>query len=124
MSSSRTENPTPSGAPGSLSERVRRRVDRAHAGLARRDALSHGRPRSTPAGPTVTPPSHSVTREERALRVVFRELGKTYRQYRLETGQPISQPLRAAGRAFRQERSFLSLVPVAGFLDDLQLLPW
>jgi hypothetical protein len=36
----------------------------------------------------------------------------------------VTPALRDAARAFKQEPSLLSLVPVAGFLDDLKLLEW
>ena len=65
-----------------------------------------------------------MSREVRALRIVFRELGETHRQYRRRTQAPVSIPLRSAAIAFKQEPSLMSLVPVAGFLDDMHLLAW
>jgi hypothetical protein len=65
-----------------------------------------------------------MSEEVRALRAVFHELGETHRQYRRRTGTPVSADLRSAAMAFKQEPSLISLLPVAGFLDDLQLLEW
>ena len=66
----------------------------------------------------------AMSREVRALRVVFREMGRTHRQYRQRTQTPISTDLRSAAIAFRQEPSLMSLVPVASFLDEMRLLEW
>jgi hypothetical protein len=63
-------------------------------------------------------------RETRALRAVFVDLGKRYRQYRERTGAPLSPAIRTAARAFKAEPSLVALVPVAGFLDELALLDW
>lgn len=56
--------------------------------------------------------------------MVFREMGRTHRQYRRLTQSPISTDLRNAAIAFRQEPSLMTLVPVASFLDEKQLLKW
>lgn len=110
-----------------LADRVRDRVLRARGSLDRRDGAILRRRRESPqdvpndAGPDRRTP---MSRELRALRMVFRELGRTHRQYRRRTHAPVSEALRSAAIAFRQEPSLISLVPVAGFLDEMQLLKW
>ena len=113
--------PTP-GTP--LVERVRNRVQHVRGRLDRREGLGL---RRSEAGEAVVARSDSSTpwsRELRALRIVFREMGRTHRQYRRLTHSPISMDLRSAAIAFRQEPSLMSLVPVASFLDDMRLLKW
>ena len=97
---------------GSLLERVRTHVLSVNRALQRRDG------RAAPAG------AQEHTRELRALNIVFHRLGKTHRRYREQTGEQVPVPLKAAARAFKREPSVFSLVPVAGFLDDLRLLKW
>jgi hypothetical protein len=111
----------------SLLERVRARVRTANHALQRRD---------TRTAPPLRPPHVAMdgladrtapvplTRELRALQVVYHTLGRTHRHYRERTGETISPDLKAAARAFKREPSIFSLVPVAGFLDDLRLLKW
>lgn len=124
-----SKRPAATGSQGSLVDRVRDRVLRANRALERRDTASRPRvrpssrrQRTKPAvGMTAGAP---LTRESRALRTVFRDLAVVHHRYRQRTGEPVSPALRDAARAFKQEPSLLSLVPVAGFLDDLQLLEW
>ena len=112
--------PTP-GAP--LVERVRNRVQHVRGRLDRREG---GLRRRSEAGEAVARSDSSTpwSRELRALRIVFREMGRTHRQYRRLTHSPISMDLRSAAIAFRQEPSLMSLVPVASFLDEMRLLKW
>lgn len=108
-----------------LIERVRNRVRRAHGLIDRRD--SRARRRMGGSGDATLMGSGSsapISREVRALRVVFREMGRTHRQYRRQTQAPISTDLRSAAIAFRQEPSLMSLIPVASFLDEMRLLEW
>ncbi len=110
-----------------LADRVRDRVLRARGVLDRRDGATIRRRRDGTLTAPEAKPSLSKTplsREERALRIVFRELGKTHRQYRRRTHAPISGALRSAAIAFKMEPTLISLVPVAGFLDEMQLLKW
>jgi hypothetical protein len=100
-------------APGSLLERVRARVQTVHYALQRRDNIA-----APPAG------AAPLTHEMRALRLVYHTLGQEHRRYRQRTGQPVPPALKAAALAFKREPSLVSLVPVAGFLDDLGLLKW
>ena len=109
-----------------LVERVRDRVLRARGVLDRKDgAATRARRRTGAAAASASIAGKTpMSREVRALRIVFRELGETHRQYRRRTQAPISSVLRTAAIAFKQEPSLMSLVPVAGFLDDMQLLEW
>jgi len=63
-------------------------------------------------------------RELRALRRVFREMGRTQRSTRRQTGQAPSPVVREAARAFRRDPSLSSLVLVAASLDEVGLLAW
>jgi hypothetical protein len=62
--------------------------------------------------------------ESRSLKRVFRDLGTSYRSYRRETGEPVTPALRDAAYNFRAEPSLTSLVSVAVFLDELDILKW
>jgi hypothetical protein len=55
----------------------------------------------------------------RALRRVFLDFGKSYRSYRLRTGEPVSTDVRDAALRFRRELDLLSLVSVAASLERL-----
>jgi hypothetical protein len=61
-------------------------------------------------------------REFQSLKQVFRDLGASYRRYRRQTGNQAVPGLRDAAYNFRAEPSLASLVTVAGFLDQLDLL--
>ena len=113
------------GGGRSLAERVQDRVNAAAHAQQRRDGAA--RPKIRPARKAKTgvgQPASPLDREARALRAVFVDMGKRYRQYRERTGAPLSPAIRTAARAFKAEPSLLALVPVAGFLDDLSLLDW
>ncbi len=112
---------------GPLVDRVRGKVRSVTYALQRRDRRSGSAPsRPAPsAGGSLEPPNAiPLSLELRALRVVYHSMGRAHRRYRERTGEHVSPPLKAAARAFTQEPSLLSLVPVASFLDDLRLLPW
>ena len=114
----------PARTPASpLVERVRNRVQRARGLVDRREGLARRRRAAGVEAPQTGFPT-PMSREVRALRIVFRELGRTHRQYRRRTQAPISIDLRSAAIAFRQEPSLMSLVPVASFLDEMSLLEW
>lgn len=110
----------------SLADRVQDRVTRARQVLGSRDGSPRPRRRPPPVAPSLANLGHKtpMSEEVRALRIVFHELGEAHRQYRRRTGTPVSTELRSAAMAFKQEPSLISLVPVAGFLDDLNLLTW
>ena len=109
-----------SKAENNLMERVRSRVTSTQRALSRRDAKS---PRETLPSSALLP-SMAGTPELRALRVVYGALCKAHRQHRDRTGAKIPQALSAAARAFKHEPSVMTLVPVAGHLDELGLIKW
>lgn len=118
-------SPTDSAAAaGSLTERVAREVALAVHSAERRASAVRPRGRRRASAAAARSPGGKVGLEEVALRAVFRRMGHAYRQYRRQTGEPVLPALRSAALAFRQEPSLLSLVPVAGFLDELELLTW
>jgi hypothetical protein len=127
------KQPTPKGrvtrGPGRvIADRVRDRVLKADRALERQETAR--RPRvgrradkrqAAAPDPAAAAP---LSREVRALRAVFTDLGVAHRQYRKRTGESESPGLRAAALAFKAAPSLGSLVPVAEFLDDLDLLDW
>jgi hypothetical protein len=101
-----------------LVERVRERVDRAAATLGEeRKVERRGAAVAKSAG-------SGGPREMRALRRVFREMGRTQRTTRHQTGQAPSPVVRDAARAFRRDPSMTALVLVAASLDEVGLLTW
>jgi hypothetical protein len=109
---------TPSSPTRPLIERVRERVDKAAASLGTR-----GRPERRGAKSAQTLGS-GPPREVRALRRVFREMGRTQRRARRQTGQPPFPVVREAARAFQKDPSMSALVLVAASLDEVGLLSW
>jgi hypothetical protein len=107
-----------------LTERVRQLVLAAREAEERRTTATRGRVRRARPGtsPKRTGPVDPHTSEVQALRAVFRDFGVAHREYRERTGEHIGGPLRDAALAFKREPSLISLVTVAGFLDDLELL--
>lgn len=121
------DSPTHSGR--TLAERVKARV--VEAGRALEDGSSKsnapfGHLRPTRVTRKTATPSLGAEdpRESRSLRLVFGELRSTYRRYRRQTGKPAVPELREAVRAFQRGHSLGSLVAVATFLDDRNLLAW
>jgi hypothetical protein len=88
-----------------LTERVIARIKVAHRNVPGRPEPRRGR--------RVT---HSDTR---ALRLVFRDFGESYRDYRRRTGEPVSTDVRDAALRFRRDLDLVSLVAVAASLDRL-----
>jgi hypothetical protein len=124
-----SERPAATGSQRSLVDRVRDRVLRANRALERRDTATRPRIRPPSVQRRAKPSAETsrgtpLSRESRALRTVFRDLAVTHQRYRQRTGELVSPALRDAARAFKHEPSLLSLVPVAGFLDELKLLEW
>jgi len=116
------------GAPQTLTARVLARVTHARIAVDRRANAT--RPKSgrrrvpvPDAGSAVVRTQEEV-RGSRSLKRVFRDLGVSYRAYRRKTGEPVVPALRAAAYHFRANPTLTSLVSVAGFLDDLDLLAW
>jgi hypothetical protein len=102
------------------------RVDDARLALDRRTDATRpkSKRRRVPPGSTSTSiwQLSEEVRADRSLRRVFRDLGVSYRRYRTQTGEPVMPGLRDAAYNFRAEPSLTSLVAVAAFLDDLDLL--
>ena len=93
-----------------LTDRVAARVIDARLAIEQRTQTLNG----------VT--STGEQRETESLRRVFRDMGVSYRRYRSQAGGPVVPGLRDAGYKFRADPSLASLVAVAAYLDDLDLL--
>ena len=111
-----------------LTDRVRDRVAKAGRALDRRPGSAG--PKSQRKTPTRlgTPSSSRAGPEDqqatRSLRRVYCEKRGTYKEYRRQTGSAAVPELRDAVRAFKRGPSLTSLVGVATFLEDRNLLPW
>jgi hypothetical protein len=125
------QTPRPNGAEPNnpsetLTDRVQARVANARLALDQRARAS--RPKSARNRAQADSPSTSIwqlseeAREAKSLRRVFRDLGVSYRRYRSQTGEPVAPGLRDAAYNFRAQPSLTSLVAVAAFLDELDLL--
>jgi hypothetical protein len=114
----------PAEFPESLTARVLARVNDARLAVARRANATRIKPeRRQPSPPdSSTSRSSEEILESRSLRRVFRDLGVSYRRYRSQTGGRVAPGLRDAAYNFRAEPSLTSLVAVAAFLDELDLL--
>jgi len=110
--------------PQTLTDRVQARVNDARLGVERRESATRPKSkRQRRARPASTNSlSLEEVRESRSLRRVFRDLGVSYRRYRSQTGDRVTPGLRDAAYNFRAEPSLTSLVAVAAFLDELDLL--
>jgi hypothetical protein len=139
----RQSNSAPGKLPQSLTDRVLARVNVAGLAVDRRAGASRPKSRqSRPATSDSPPAAKSQTRaaapqtpaaalqtpeelrETQSLRRVFHDLGHSYRRYRRRTGEPVRPALREAAYKFREEPSLTSLVSVAAFLDELEILTW
>jgi hypothetical protein len=114
----------PAEFPETLTDRMIARVNDARLAVNRhanatRPRLKRQR-RARPASPNS--PTLGDARESQSLRRVFRDLGISYRRYRSQTGVRVAPGLRDAAYNFRAEPSLSSLVAVAAFLDELDLL--
>lgn len=103
-------------SPENLTDRVAARVVRARLALEER---AGGNPSSSP---TLDPKAVGERRETESLKRVFQELGVSYRRFRKQTGGPVVPGLRDAAYQFRADPSLSSLVAVAAYLDELDLL--
>lgn len=95
-----------------LAERVSERVATAASRLARRDRATRNRL----DGPAST--------ETSALRRVFKDMGRTQRAMRRQSGQAPFPGVRTAAVAFKREPSLTALVGVAATLEEVGLLGW
>ncbi len=112
--------------PETLIDRVHVRVTDAALSLDRRANATRPKSRrgrvpqaNVSAG---SPKSSEEELAEQSLREVFRDLGVSYRRYRKQTGTPVMPALRDAAYNFRAEPSLTTLVAVAAYLDELDLL--
>jgi hypothetical protein len=111
-----------------LTARVLARVTHARIAVDRRANATRpkSRRRRVPVQSTASAvvQTQEEVRESRSLKRVFHDLGVSYRTYRRKTGAPVAPAVRAAAYHFRANPTLTSLVSVAGFLDDLDLLAW
>lgn len=116
----------PAELPKSLTDRVMARVVHARTAVDRRERASRPKSRRQRPAPiqSADGPSPQDLREAESLKRVFRDLGVSYREYRRQTGEPVAPAVREAAYKFRAEPSLTSLVSVAGFLDELDILTW
>ena len=103
------------------------RVDDARIAVDRREGAT--RPKSKrrkrpPVPSSAAEPTAQDLRESKSLKRVFRDLGLSYREYRRQTGEPVAPAVRAAAYHFKAAPSLTSLVSVAVFLDELDILTW
>jgi hypothetical protein len=119
-----TNGSHPDDLPENLRERVLARVTLARMAVDRRAKASRpkSKPRRAAAPVSADSPSVDEIRESESLKKVFREMGISYRRYRSQTGDPVTPGLRDAAYNFRAEPSLTSLVAVAAYLDELDLL--
>jgi hypothetical protein len=116
---------TPSGPPShddspeTLTDRVALRVRNAR--LAIEERLDRRQPKVSRHSATNSQ-SEAELRESASLKRVFRELGTSYRRYRSQTGKPVVPELKAAAENFRAAPSLASLIAVAAYLDEMDLL--
>lgn len=116
MATPRDSEPSPSSR--SLSDRVQEQVTAATS------KPSAEKRRRRPANQLSRVSREERPEEARALRRVFREMGRSQRTARRQTGQPPFPGVRDAARAFRRAPSFTALVAVAASLDEVGLLSW
>lgn len=109
---------------GSLTDHMTALVETARVAVDRRANATRPRVkprrRARPADPSS--PSLEEAREIQSLKLVFRDLGVSYRRYRSQIGGPVTPGLRDAAYNFRADPSLTSLVAVAAYLDKLNLL--
>jgi hypothetical protein len=112
--------------PKSLKDRVIARVAGARTAVDRREGASRpkAKRRRQTAVETANGSSAHDLREAESLKKVFRDLGVSYREYRKQTGEPVAPAVREAAYKFRADPSLTSLVSVAVFLDELDILTW
>jgi len=114
--------------PATLHDRVRarvaeaaRRLDKPARGSSKTSKLHHTRLNSMPGGAKA---NSEAVKEQRSLRLVYRELRGTYRRHRHTSGQAALPELKEAVTAFKRGPTLASLVTVALFLDERGLLAW
>lgn len=108
--------------PETLTARVQARVNDARLAADQRAAGTRPHLKRQRGARPASGVSVEEARESQSLRRVFRDLGTSYRRYRSQAGGQVVPGLRDAAYAFRAEPSLPSLVAVAAFLDELDLL--
>jgi hypothetical protein len=108
-------------APETLTDRVAARVTNARLAIEKRAGRSRSRRRNRVSEPALLQ-NEAEVREVASLKQVFRDLGTSYRSYRSQTGEAVNPGLREAAYGFRAKPSLASLVTVAAYLDELDLL--
>ena len=113
---------TPAEHSHTLTDRVIARVADARLALDRtpRARKPRRKGRAPLAGSAAA--EKELSREAESLRRVFRAFGVSYRRYRSQTHEPVKVELREAAYKFRADPSLTSLVAVAAYLDDMDLL--
>jgi hypothetical protein len=101
-----------------LNERVGERVKAAAALIAAADRRRRHSDAATPGSSSGSP------RDLRPLYHVFRDMGRSQRTARQQSGQPPFSVVRKAAQAFRREPNLPALVLVAASLDEVGLLSW
>jgi hypothetical protein len=109
--------------PDTLTDRVQAQVEAAQRAIVRRTNATRPKVRRGQARPAeAVLPGSEPGQETESLQRVFRNMGILYRRHRKRTGGPVVPGLRDAAYNFRAEPSLGSLVVVAAFLDELELL--
>jgi hypothetical protein len=110
-----------------LTDRVLARVRTAAVALEPPAGAPAARPRRHARPGRLSPAAERTAeqvREARSLRLVFTDLGSSYRDYRRRTGAEVSTDVKDAACRFRRQLDLASLVAVAASLDRLEALPW
>jgi hypothetical protein len=117
-----TNGPQADEFPKTLTDRVLARVAEARTAVDRRAKASRPKAKRRRPITEVAPSDSEQALEFESLKQVFRDLGISYRRHRSQTGDPLTPGLRDAAYNFRAEPSVASLVAVAAYLDELDLL--
>lgn len=62
--------------------------------------------------------------QDSSMRMVFRQMGRSYRQHRRQTGERVNPAVRNAALAFKGEPSLAALTEVAARLEQEGILNW
>lgn len=113
---------TPAEHSKTLTDRVSARVADARLAIERTPRPRKPRRKGRPPLAGSAAAEQELAREAESLRQVFRAFGASYRRYRSQTHEPVKVELREAAYKFRADPSLTSLVAVAAYLDDMDLL--
>jgi len=122
----RKRGSAPVQLPQTLVDKVLARVSDAGVTIDRRanstrPRASGHRPRTQDALSADVTRTPEQVREARSLRLVFSDLGDSYREFRRRTGAPVSPEVRDAACRFRRELNVPSLMSVAAQLEELRV---